>query len=240
MRGGDEFDFVMQESVYAFHGQADSLVLHVPDMNSIGILLEKKLTPDAKSIAHNLIGIYREPSTQSGTIDITVRTLKLFEEKIPDATLNAANVMKSGDGTMTSGDIAVELSRIKELLLDLRGHLVSENEQFLKPMQSKITAMKEALGTRQALQSGTLGPEPISIFCSQVKITAPTETKVDAIILNADRNHMDASLANTYERLKKINVNPPSRAKRSTDAQETVHVRRLTIKSENHPFKGLL
>lgn len=211
----------------------------MPDVNSIGVLLEKKLTPDAKSIAHNLISIHREPSTQIGTIDITVRTLKLFEEKIPDATLNSANVMKSPDGPMTSGDIAVELSRIKELLLDLRSHLVSENEQFLKPMQSKIAAMKEALQLRQALQTGTLGPEPISIFCSQVKIVAPNETRVDTIILNADQNHLDASLATTYERLKKINVNPPSRAKRSSDAQETIHVRRLTIKSENHPFKGL-
>lgn len=208
------------------------------EMNIIDILLEKKLTSDSKSIAHNLISIYRDPNTQS--IDLTVRTLKLFEDKIPDATVNAANIMVSGNVPKTSGDIANELSRIKELLIDLRSHLISENEQFLKPMQSKITSMKQALQLRQALQSGAIGPEPISIYCSQLKIAAPpNDTQVDAIILHADQNHLDASLADTYERLKKINTTPSMRAKRSTGTEETIHVRRLTIKSENHSFKGI-
>lgn len=213
--------------------------MKVSKTNLIYNLLEKRLTPDSKSIAHNLISIYQEPSTPIGTINLSVRTLELFEEKIPDATVNTVNVIKSGEVAKTSSDIALELSRIKELLLDLRSHLVSEDEQFLKPMQSKITALKEVLQMRQALQNGTIGPEPISIFCSEVKVTAPTNgTKIDEVILNADANHIDARLADTYERLKKINTNPPVRAKRSTGTEETIHVRRLTIQSENHPFKG--
>lgn len=213
--------------------------MQVFETNIIGILLEKKLTTHAESIAYNLIGIHREPNTPNGMIGFVVQTWKLFEEKIPDATMNKAVTMKSADAIKTSGDISFELNRIKELLLDLRSHLVSENEQFLKPIKNKITAMKEALRMQQALKNGTIGPEPISIFCSQLKIATPNETKVDAIILNTDRNHVDVSLADTFERLKKINKSPPSRVKRSTGTEETIHVRRLTILSENHPFKGL-
>lgn len=172
-------------------------------------------------------------------IDLMVQTWKLFEEKIPDATMNKAIGMKSADAIKTSGDISIELNRIKELLLDLRSHLLSENEQFLKPIKTKITAMKEALQMQQALKNGTIGPEPISIFCSQLKIATPNETTVDAIVLNADRNHVEVSLADTFERLRKIKKSPSSRVKRSTDTEETIHVRRLTILSENHPFKGL-
>lgn len=202
-------------------------------------LLEKRLMPDGKSIAHNLISIYRVPNASNATIELMVQTMKIFEEKVPDATLSAANALTPGDGPRTSDDIAVQLNRIKELLIDLRSHLISENEQFIRPMRSKIVAMKEALRMRQALQNGTIGPEPISIFCSQVKMSAaPNETTVDAILLNADQNHMDTSLAETYKRLMKINANPPTRAKRSNGFEETIHVRRLTILSENHPFKG--
>lgn len=192
--------------------------------------------PDGKSIAHNLIAIYRVPNASNETIELMVQTVKIFEAKVPDATLSTANVLTPGDGPRNGDDIAAQMSRIKELLTDLRSHLISENEQFLRPMRSKIVAMKEALQMRQALQNGTIGPEPISIFCSQVKMSAsPNETTVDAILLNADQNHMDASIAETYQRLKKINA---TRGKRSNGVEETMHVRRLTILSENHPFKG--
>lgn len=215
-------------------------MVNVSQTNLIGNFLEKRLTPDSKLIASNLISIYQEPDTQNGTINIEVRTLELFEEKLPDVTVATPNVPKAGDVPKTSGDIAMELSRIKELLLDLRGHLISENEQFLKPMQSKIADMKEALRMRQVLKNGTFGPEPISIYTSELKITGPTnETYVNTIMLNADQNDMNASLAETYERIKKINIVPAPRAKRTVSVQETLHVRRLTVKSDNHPFKGL-
>lgn len=223
--------------MHTFNGEADRRTVNVSRANLIGNSLERRLTSDSKSIVHNLINIYQEPDMSNGMINIDVRTWELFEEKVPDTTLGSPGVAKPG--RIPSGDIASELSRIKELLIDLRSHLISENEQYLKPMQDKITSMKEALRMREVLKSGTFGPEPLTIYCSELKITAPiNETKIGVITLNADRNNMDAKLADTYERLKKVNIGPSVRSKRSVDVRETIHVRRLTIQSENHPFQG--
>lgn len=215
----------------------------MPETNLMDLMLENKLSPDAKSIARNLISIYRSSGPPNGTIELTVRTATLFMEKMPDATVSAATVVKPGENVPeTSANIVSEFKRIKDLLHDLRSHLISENEQFIKPMQSKIGAMKDTLRLRQALQSGTIGPDPISIHCDQVKIAAPVnETKVDAVVLNAAQNPMDASIAEITERLKKVRAQQAqqaSRAKRSTVNEETIHVRRLLIQSDNHPFKG--
>lgn len=191
------------------------------ETNLVGILLEEKLiTADSKSMRCNLISIYRNPNAHYGMIELSARTLKLFEEKVPNAAVDAASVMKSSDVPRTSGDIAMELIRIEVLL-------------------RKITAMKQPSQMRQALRGDIIGPESILIFCSQLKIAAPpNDTNVDSINLNAGPNHMAASLADTYQRISKINKNPSSRAKRSAGTEETIHVRRLTIKSDSHPFKG--
>lgn len=220
----------------AFHGQSESRSVLVPMQNSIGISLAKKLTADAKSIVFTLININRLPTAQNGQIDLNVQLWQLFEDKIPDATLNRGG---AGDIPIGSGDFAIEMSRIKAMLQDLRSHLVSDHEQYVKPMRTKVAAMKEALELRTALKDGTLGPEPISIACDQLRIVTPSETPVKTVSLNADRSHADASIAVTYERLKRTDGQKPMvRTKRLAEVEETIHVRRLTILNGNHSFKG--
>lgn len=139
------------------------------------------------------------------------------------------------------------LRRIRDILLDLKGHLISQREEYLKPIHKKANSLKTILKVIRLLHDGA----PINgvIFANKTKLVPNTGNTVKKVILR-NQSTSQKNISTLRSELETINENIKSvlnensqKSKRSLVSHdkwtgETLHVHRLYLKTDNHVFNG--
>lgn len=211
----------------------------------LDIFVVKTKTSDAKKFNLNLQCVHVcSNSNDCDGITFTVTIYPLFEEQIhmerrPATSQSFVNVHGSKE------KINQELHRIESILSDLKSHLVSHQEEYLRRIQSKTNSFKKILNIVSMMQSGM--PMTDELVANKIRFNNNNNT-VDTIVLNDDKN-INKNISTLYKEMKLINEDVLSKLpskkqvkKRSLQTDKHwsgrfLHVKKLYLNG-NHQFKG--
>lgn len=147
---------------------------------------------------------------------------------------------------VTQDKIAENLHHIENILTDLKNHLVSQQEEYLKPIQSKTNNLRKIVNVIEQLSGGIrLSGD---LVARKVRLSRPGNA-VGMVTLTSGDATQSKNISTLYREMKQVNETVHAQmsaaraiTKRSpADAEswsgDFLHVKRLYLHGE-HPFKG--
>lgn len=169
----------------------------------------------------------------------------LFEEQSMGRVLPSTT--KPFDRIHISPDkIAENLHHIESILGDLKTHLVSQQEEFLKPIQSKTNNLRQIMHVIEQLNGGVRLTG--DLVAKKVRLTRPGNT-VGTVVLTGGDATQSKNISTLYKEMNVINkavhaqlsaakaITKRSPADAGTWSGEFLHVKRLYLHGQ-HPFEG--
>lgn len=225
-----------------------SLLMKCDTHNLIDIFVVKTRALARKKFHLKLMCLYvcLDPKECQGvTFSLTNR---LIFEKYEAPKLNSSAVERVTNAYDTKDKVMLKLHQIRDVLTDLKNHLVSDQEQYLNAMHIKIDNLKKIMNIVKVLRDGA----PIKGDVMATKITFKPNSKnfVGTVILNSESVDETRNITALSQHLKNVNENikgllAKQRYVIKRSLNESSHwfgkglrVKKLFLKSAQHPFKG--
>lgn len=150
----------------------------------------------------------------------------------------------------TKEKVLMKLHRIRDILTGLKDHLISEQEEYLRVMHIKEDNLNRIMNIIAEVQDGA--PIKGEIAAKKVKLVAGSKNTIGTVVLKPIEAHDNQNITALFNQLKMINENIKSQLekqhyvnKRSLNDSkhwtgQSLHVKRLYLNTENHPFKGII
>lgn len=121
-------------------------------------------------------------------------------EKLHSSTQNQTmnrKVHNSKDNTV------IRLNRIGETLMELKNFLISQQGEYVTPIQRKVVSLKKILDMFQLLREGRYYSSKVA---SVVKIKQSTENHLASVVLSADKKYKKPEISILTNMLKEIDL----------------------------------
>lgn len=187
-------------------------------------------------------------SNECKGIKITLRSHFIFEKtllnKSSDSRIQATHLFE------TREKFLIKLHRIRDILTGLKDHLISEQEEYLHVMHIKEDNLKRIMNIIDMVRDGASIKGEVA--AKKVKLVAGSKNTVDTVVLKPIEAHDNRNITELFHQLKMVNENIKIQLakqhyvnKRSLNNSEhwsgqSLHVKRLYLNGEDHPFKGII
>lgn len=187
-------------------------------------------------------------SNECKGIKITLRSHFIFEKTMLDkpkkSRLHATHLFHTKEKGL------VKLHRIRDILTGLKNHLISEQEEYLHAMHIKEDNLNRIMNIIDVVRDGA--PIKGEIAAKKVKLVAGSKNTVGTVVLKPIEAHDNRNITALFHQLKMVNENMKSQLakkhyvnKRSLNdsdhwSGQSIHVKRLYLNAEDHPFKGII
>lgn len=181
-------------------------------------------------------------------IKITLRSHFIFEKtllnELAESRIQGTHLFDTKENVLT------KLHRIRDILTGLKDHLISEQEEYLHVMHIKEDIVHRIMNIIGMVRNGTrINGE---IAANKVKLVAGSSNTVGTVVLKPIEAHDNRNITELFDQLKIVNENIKIQLakqhyvnKRSLNdsdhwSGESLHLKRLYLNNDDHPFKGII